>query len=225
MANSLFLCGTDQEAGSSVVALGLYGVLGRVVKRLAFFKPVGGGADDQDVAVMKSAYRLVEDAADLCPVTIEEARELVAQEQEGELLDRIARCYDRLRRGKQFVILEGINNQRAMSAFDMDINKDIAARLGTPVLLVARGSRRGTGTNVDQLVASVLTANRAFEEQQVDVLGVVVNRVEDKPFEEVRRRIVEKFEQDGIPLFGVLPSPASWDTPSWTKSPKSWTRT
>ena len=206
MANSLFLCGTDQEAGSSVVALGLYGVLGRVVKRLAFFKPVGGGADDQDVAVMKSAYRLVEDAADLCPVTIEEARELVAQEQEGELLDRIARCYDRLRRGKQFVILEGINNQRAMSAFDMDINKDIAARLGTPVLLVARGSRRGSSTNVDQLVASVLTANRAFEEQQVDVLGVVVNRVEDKPFEEVRRRIVEKFEQDGIPLFGVLPS-------------------
>lgn len=205
MTESLFVCGTDQEAGSSVVALGLFGMLRKAVKDLTFFKPVGGGPSDQDVSVIRQANHLPEAAGELCPVTVEEARELVARERRDELLELIIQRFRALQRGKQFVLLEGINNQRAMNVFDMAINEDIAAHLGSPVLLVARGGGDSGSTDVDQLAASVMTANRGFQEKGVAVLGVVVNRLEDTPFEPARQRIADRFEKAGIPLFGVIP--------------------
>ncbi|UCG15654.1 MAG: phosphate acetyltransferase [Phycisphaerales bacterium] len=206
MSGSLFICSTDQEAGSSVVTLGLFGVLRKTVDRLAFLKPVGGGADDQDVAVMRSTYRLSEDAGEMCPLTIERARELVARQQEGNLLDRIDACFKKLRAEHELVLLEGINNTRATSAFDMDINEAIAGHLDTPVLLVARGSAGNGVTDVDQLVATVTTAKRSFEDKSCEVVGVVVNRVVDHPFEDGRQRIADAFEAGHLPLFGVVPN-------------------
>jgi phosphate acetyltransferase len=194
------------EAGSSVIALGLFGVLRGSVHRLAFMKPVGGGADDPDVAVMKSAYRLPEPAGEICPVTIGQAREMVAQQRNDELLAKIAGNYQRLREGKDLVIIEGINTQRAHNVFDIDIDELIAAHLEAPVLLVSQGPAENGVTDVDQLVATVTTAKRSFEEKGCDVLGVVVNRVVDQPFEVGQQRVIDAMEKAGIRLFGVVPN-------------------
>lgn len=206
MTKSVFICGMDHEAGSSVVTLGLCGCLRNLVDGIAFFKPVGGGPSDLDVGVMTQAFRLVEDPADMCPLTIEEARELVARQREGELLERIQRAYDRLCRDNQFIIIEGINNQRSVSVFDMDINERIAAHLHARVVLVARGSANGGSTDVAQLADSVLTTKRDFESKEIEILGAVVNRVRDKPLADVSQKVTEAFEAAGIRSFGVLPN-------------------
>ncbi len=206
MARSLFICGLGQEAGSSVVSLGLYGVLRKVVERIAFFKPVGGGPDDQDVAVMRAAYKLSESPEEMCPVVVDDARELVAHLQKDKLFARINASYKRLRDDHDFVIIEGINNERAMSTFDIDINEDIAASLEAPVLLVARGSINGSITDVDQVVASVVTAKRSLEEKNVEVIGVVINRVKDPSIEDVQAKLAEEFKKAELPLYGVIPA-------------------
>jgi len=206
MPSGLFVCSTDLEAGSSVITLGLCGVLRKSVERLGFLKPVGGGADDRDVAVVRSACRFPQNACELCPLTIEEARELVAQDRLPVLLDRVGACFRQLRDEHDMVILEGINNARAASLFDQEINEAIAAHLETPVLLVARGLSDNGITKVDQLVAGVRTAKRSFEEKNCEVLGVVVNRVADQPFEVAQQRIMDAFESADLPLFGVVPN-------------------
>ena len=205
MPRSLLICSMDQAGGSSVVTLGLFDVLRKTVRQLAFLKPVGGGAADQDVAAMKAVYRLEQEPGEMCPVTIAHARELVAQRRQGELLDRIAACYRRLSGEERFVLLEGINNQRAVSVFDMDINAAIAEHLETPVLLVVRGEAEDGVTNIDQMLTSVAAGRRSFEERNCEVLGVVVNRVADLPFEVAERRISDALKAAGVPRYGVLP--------------------
>ncbi len=206
MPSGLFVCATDLEAGSSVITLGLCEVLRTSVKRLGFLKPVGGGVGDPDVAVVRSACRFHHKACDLCPMTIEEARELVAQDRLSVLLERVGGCFQKHVGEHDMILLEGINNARASSLFDQEINEAIAAHLEIPVLLVARGQSEEGITRVDQLVANVRTAKRSFEEKNCEVLGVVVNRVTDQPFEVAQRRIVDAFEAAGLPLFGVVPN-------------------
>lgn len=205
MAHSLFVCGIDQEAGSSVVALGLGGVLRRAVREMAFFKPVGAGTDDQDVAVFRAAHGMTEKSEDICPVKVEEARDLVAHHHSERLLERINHCYQRLRAEKRFVLVEGINNQTSMNVFDMEINVDIAAHLRTPVLLVVRGSCAKGKTKVDQVLAEVLTARQAFLDRDVHVVGAVVNRVNTVDDPTVTEKFERAFAQADVPLFGVLP--------------------
>lgn len=205
MARGLFVCGTDHEAGSSVVSLGLYSVLRKVVRDLGFFKPICNGPDDVDVAVMRSAFGLPERLSETCSVEISVARELVAHKKQDELLSRVACAFQRIDAESELVLIEGINQQRAASAFDMEINEVIAAHLGCPVLLVARGGadRR---TNVERVVTAAITARNAFVDHGAEVLGVVVNRIEDDGFEKVRAQIVEAFQQAELPLYGVMPS-------------------
>lgn len=204
MARSLFICGTDQQAGSSVVTLGLAGWY-HDVSRLAFFKPVGNGAADQDVAVMKQAFNLPDDPAEMCPVTVEEAREMFSQGKEAQLLDRISASFKKIAADREFVILEGINNQKALNVFDMAINELIAAHLNVPVLLVARGGSDKV-TDVDQLVASLRTAKREMEQQDVEVLGVVINRLMDQDFEQLCEEITEALNLAELPVYGMLPA-------------------
>ncbi|MCB9866841.1 MAG: AAA family ATPase [Phycisphaerales bacterium] len=115
MAHSLFVCGIDQEAGSSVVALGLGGVLRRTVREMAFFKPVGAGANDPDVAVFKAAHGIADQPDDVCPVRVEEARDLVAHGHNERLLERINQCYLCRLAAKSPSSVEGINNQTSMN--------------------------------------------------------------------------------------------------------------
>jgi phosphate acetyltransferase len=204
MARSLFICGTDQQAGSSVVTLGLAGWY-HDVSRLAFFKPVGNGAADQDVAVMKQAFNVPDDPAEMCPVTVEEAREMFSHGKEAQLLDRISASFKKIAADREFVIIEGINNQKALNVFDMAINELIATHLNVPVLLVARGGSDKV-TDVDQLVASLRTAKREMEQADVEVLGVVINRLMDQDFEQLCEEITEALNLAELPVYGMLPA-------------------
>jgi len=204
MADSrkIYVAGVTPGAGSSVVALGLLGSVERRVSKVGFFKPVGEGASDPEVALMKSAYHLAPEPNELCPFSVAEARRLVGRGKEQELLDRIAASFDVVRGTSDFVVLLGINQQVSVNAFDMDINASVAARLGAPVLLVA-GASAGAGEVPPQDLASAVLAGRAsFEEEGCEILGAVVNRV---PEETAARKYAEVLEAEGIRVFGVIP--------------------
>jgi phosphate acetyltransferase len=205
MSQGLFVCGIDPEAGSSVVVLGLGGALRRMVGRFAFFKPVGNGAGDQDVAVMRAAHQLEHAPEDVCPITIEDARDLVAHGRRERLLEHISRCHEHLNKSSDFLLAEGINNQRAVNLFDMDINVDIAERLGMSVLLVARCRSENGFPRIDEIESELLTARQAFQEHNVHVVGAVVNRVPAGAGGEVAARLGRALAKADLPLFGALP--------------------
>ena len=210
MAKSIFICGTSQEAGSSIITLGLTAALKKTVGRTVFLKPVGGGrgrwaGGDSDVELIHSLFEPSHELREVCPVSVGEARSLVARGEHQELLHRIREAYDRVAEAQDLVILEGINQQRAQHVFDMDISTEIAAHLETPVLMVARGDTDGGEANPAALAEAVTLTRNSFEEKGCDVLGVVVNRVDGDNFEQTRAEIRRALEDEGHTVFGVVP--------------------
>lgn len=205
-ANKLYISATDPHAGSSIITLGVLGALKRRVDRIGFFKPVGRGAGNTDAVLMKSAYHLKPTAEQMCPLSIAEARELMARGEEGAMLDRICTAYDVIRGTSDLAVLQGINYRRSLSVFDVDINAAIAARLDAPVVLVAGASADGRPLSVREMTTSVLSAWSSFEEKGCDLIGVVVNRLAQADFEAARDQYVEALEKEKINVFGVLPT-------------------
>lgn len=205
MADKIYISAADSHAGSSVVSLGVLGLLSRIVDQIGFFKPVGRGSKDADVAVLKSAYRLPQEPGQMCPLTTAEARELMARGKEASMLDRICTAYDVIRGTSDLVVLEGISHERSLSIFDLDINAAIAARLAAPVVLVAGASADGKPVQPNALTTTVVNTWRSFEEKGCELMGVVVNRVIGEPFETVREQYVEVLRKENITVFGVLP--------------------
>jgi phosphate acetyltransferase len=205
MRSSLFVCGISQRSGSSVISLGLAGCFSHAVKRIGFFKPVGGGVNDPEVAVMRQALQLPHAPEDMCPVNIETAREWMSRGDTDRLLDTIAAAFARIHAESDFVIIEGINHKRALSAFDMSLNELISSHLDVPVLLVARDDSDCKDIDVSHVVHSVKTTRRSFLEKEVDVIGVVLNHLCADCADAVGARIEEELQASDIAVFGAVP--------------------
>jgi len=204
-ANKLYVSAADPHAGSSIIVLGLLGALDRKVDRIGFFKPVGLGKNNTDATLMKAAYNLEPSPSQMCPLSISEARQLMARGQEDKMLDRVCAAYDVIRGTSDLVVVEGINYQRSLSIFDMDINAAIAARLGAPVVLVAGASSNKAPLSPDEMAASVVAASSSFREKGCDLVGVVVNRVNGDSFADVQDGYVDALEKENLTVFGIMP--------------------
>ncbi len=210
MARSIFVCGTSPEAGGSIIALGLMAAMRRTVGRIGFFKPVGSGPDDSpwadsDVELIRKVFALTEPAEQQCAVSLDEAERLTACGKGDELCERVAHAYARVAERNDLVILEGINQHPSHALQDTRICAQIAAHLGTPVLLVARAESAAEEAHAESLANSVTLARRLFEELNGDVLGVVVNRVRSEPLEPIAPGIRRALEAAGHTVFGVVP--------------------
>jgi len=216
-ANKLYVFAADPHAGSSVISLGMLGALKQKVDRIGFFKPVGMGMGNRDAALMKYAYSLEPTTDQMCPLTIAEARGLMARGEEEQLLDRTCAAYDVVRGTSDFVVLQGINYRRSLSTFDMNINAAIAARLDAPVLLVTGASTDGQPVSTKELVSSVLAAWSSCKEKGCDMIGVVVNRVVQEPFEAAREEYTQALERENVTVFGVVPDLEYLEMPHLTQ--------
>jgi len=206
----VLICGLEGGAGASVVALALRRVLEPLGRRPVYFKPVGEGPGDPDVELLGAAGD--SEASNVQAVSRREAAALVAAGRSAELLDRIAAAAERRAAAGDFLLAEGINDER--DAFGVKLNEQIAARLGAAVLLVVHGGVRPDPAAVDDLVASVRTAAQLFREAGVAVLGVIVNRTRVdtsgpasrfESFEALARSLGAAFAATDVPLLGVLP--------------------
>ena len=203
--NKVYVSASDPNAGSSVIVLSLLGALSKRVGRIGFFKPVSRGKENTDATLMKAVYGLEPSTSQMCPLSIAESRQLMARDEEGKMLDRICAAYDVIRGTSDLVVLEGINYQRSISAFDMDINAAVAARLGAPVVLVAGASSPKGPVSPEELTTSVISAWSSFQEKGCDLVGVVVNRVSRDSSTADGEEYVKALEKENITVLGAVP--------------------
>jgi phosphate acetyltransferase len=104
---------------------------------------------------------------------LSEARQLINTGRTRDF-ENILNKYKALEAEYDFVLCEGTDFQGQNPAFEFEINADIAANLGAPVLLVASG--RGKGEK--EVLDSTQLIIEALEEKGLDLVACVVNRVE-----------------------------------------------
>jgi BioD-like phosphotransacetylase family protein len=113
------------------------------------------------------------------------------------LVRRIQHSFDRAAWEKDFAIIEGTGHAGVGSVFDLS-NARVASILKSKVLLITPA---GIGRPIDEAAL-----NRAlFDKENVEVIGVVMNKVLPDRMESIADIVRRGFERLGLELLGMIP--------------------
>ncbi len=189
MGQNIYIATTEPQSGKSVVALGLMELLKGSTGKVAFFRPIinveSRDIPDSDIELLLNHFKLKMEYRDSFTFTVDEAREMINNDQSDELIDAIMGKYKYLEENFDFVFIEGTDYEGVTSAFEFDINTILAKNFGSPVLLVTNGKDKNTTDSVSSLKLSM----ERFEERGCTVMGAIVNRVNIPDLQKVREAV------------------------------------
>ncbi len=205
----IFISAIHQNAGKTTISIGLYKTFKEHKLRTAFMKPVGQEfvmaddlAVDKDSYLIGEVYRCQKRLKDMSPITIGRGytEKYIFNPQKEVLQTKIAKSFNNLIKGKDAIICEGTGHAGVGSVIDCS-NADVAALLGCKAIIVSGG---GIGRSIDEIIL-----NKAlFDLKNVEVLGVIINKVIPEKYEKIKTTLQKGLENKGIRLLGVIP-----DTP------------
>ena len=201
MSTNLYITATEERSGKSAVVLGVMQMLLKSLDRVAFFRPLihetEDGWEDPVINLVLEHFDLDIEYEATYGLTLEEAQELVNSGQHALLHDIILNKYKTLKSEFDFVLCDGTDFRGKDIAFEANINTDIAANLGAPVLLVASGRKKKT----DELVRLTQLSIEALVERGVDIMACIVNRAaEDVEVDDFSRIRVKTKGGQGAPI-------------------------
>jgi len=180
---TLYVTSLEKGMGKTAVCAGLGKHLLNDGKKIGFFKPIIAGNKpaegvDSDAAFMKHVFALKESVESLCPVFTDE----------GNLTSKIKEAFTKISKGKDVVIIEGIDEQSPASY-------ETVKTLGARVIIVE-------GYSQELPRGKLITASKYFGEY---LLGVVLNKVPGSQAGRVSSEAPASFSKAGVSLLGVLP--------------------
>jgi phosphate acetyltransferase len=214
MPRNLYITALEERCGKSLVVLGIMELLKKQVNRVAIFRPIIANLEfdkpDHDISLIIEHFKLELDYEDSYGCTMREAFNLINIGREDDLHDLILKKYKNLEENYDFVLIEGTGVQGQETTFETELNCDIAANLGAPLILVASG-RKKTVQGINQ---TLQLSVESHEERGVSVAAVMVNRAgpEVNKHKLIQpRHISQPF--DKIPVF-VIPERSELSSPS-----------
>lgn len=202
----VYIGATRQNDGKTITCLGLMAAFTRKLDKVGYTKPVGqryveidGVKIDEDALLIKTVYEPECEIGDMSPIAIPRhfTENYIDSPNRDELIDKIIAAFDRVRVGKNIVVIEGTGHAGVGSVFDLS-NGDVAALLNSKVVLIASG---GIGRPIDEIMLNKAT----FDALGVEVVGAIVNKVEEEKYEKVERYVRLGLERKGVDLLGVMP--------------------
>ena len=202
----VFIAATRQNDGKTTVSLGLIAALQQHYPRVGYIKPVGQRfvaieeqKIDEDTVLMDSVYQLNCPLVDMSPIAVEPdfTRRYLQSSNNDFLVKKIKHAFDRVAWEKDFVLCEGSGHAGVGSVFDLS-NAQVAKILGSKVIIVTQG---GIGRPIDEV-----SLNQAlFEKENVEIIGVIINKVLGSKIDYVSDFARRGFKRKGLELLGVIP--------------------
>jgi dethiobiotin synthetase len=174
----LFVAGTDTGVGKTIVTAGMAALLRSEGMNLGVWKPVQSGAyaeeEGSDAALLRTLGGVADACRDIAPLSFSAPlTPLLAAEKEGVslTLEQIIQAGLPLMKRYDRLLIEGAGGLAVpLTATELVI--DLAARLGTPLLLVARP---GLGT-INHTLLSLFYARQ----KGIHVAGIIMNGYQDE---------------------------------------------
>ena len=104
---------------------------------------------------------------------------------------------EKLNQSHEIVIYEGTGHPGVGSIVDLS-NADVAKMVGAGVIMVVEG---GIGNTVDRMNMSLAL----FREQQVPIIGVIVNKVEEDKLDKIKYYLGKALRNKGLIMLGAMP--------------------
>ncbi len=199
MSKNLFITSTETRSGKSVVSLGMMELLMRNVEKVVFFRPlinVKPGIKDNDIRLISSYYKLKLPYRKMYAYTTAQANKLISSGRREDLLDGIYNKYKDIEKDCNFVLCEGTDFERSTSAFEFDINAEIARNLGCPVLLVANAHNKP----VAETLRSIKLSLDSICEKDCNVIATIVNRVDP----ENEKKLIKQLKRKDLGQTGLV---------------------
>jgi phosphate acetyltransferase len=177
MAKNLYITATEASSGKSTLLLGIMYLLLKNVRSVAFFRtiipdPAKPAGRDHNLHLVLTHFNLDIPYEDAFAYTFSEARQIIAQGNHALLLDKILQKYKKLESSYDFVLCEGSDFDTMDSAFEFDLNADIAANIGAPVIVVTNAK----GKTVPEILASTQTTLDLLSDKGLSIIACIVNR-------------------------------------------------
>ncbi len=202
----LYIAATNQHVGKTTTTLGLVEAYRQKGVRVGYCKPVGQETVDyENLQVDKDAllfstmmsFDLV--AGVHSPVILGKGatQAFIDEPLKFPFRQDIINASQILESEYDMVIYEGTGHPGVGSVVGLS-NADVAKLLGTPVVLIVEG---GIGFTIDRLFLCL----SPFQQQNVPIAGVIINKVLPEKIEKVRHYVGVKLKEWNIPLLGVIP--------------------
>ncbi|ERT03945.1 phosphate acetyltransferase [Lyngbya aestuarii BL J] len=175
MVSNLYIAAVDSDSGKSLVLLGIMELLSKRIGRLGVFRPIIHRRDqpDPDIELIRSRYQLNFPYESLYALNHEQAQHIVAEGHYDQLLKVILEKYKTLEQQCDFIVCEGADTVDVTSAFDFNLNVQVANDLGSAIVIVANGQ----GKTPEEVVDGVRSEREAFIEEGCTIAATIVNRV------------------------------------------------
>lgn len=204
-----FIAATQQNDGKTTVALGLIFNLKQRFKRIGFIKPIGqrylveeGKKVDEDSVLIKRLFEswgIKSALKDMSPIAVQRGftEQFILKPDKERLTKQIKTSFSRIAKDKDLVVIEGTGHAAVGSVFDHS-NASVAKLLEAKVILVSSG---GIGRPIDEIVLN----KSLFEKEDVELMGVIINKVLPEKFSKVDKLIRRGLARKGIQVLGVIP--------------------
>ncbi len=217
MCKTLFIAATGQSDGKTTTSIGLYHCLRQQNMNVGFIKPVGqqyvlvnDQQVDKDSYLIETIFQSMIDIKLTSPIAIPsgytERYIENRQEMKGVLRADLLESYKRVSQGKDFMIVEGTGHAGVGSVLDLS-NAFVAKMLGAKVILLVPG---GIGNTIDE----VMLNKALFDQEGVEVLGVIVNKVLESKYEKIKSILTRGFANYGIHVLGFMPFKEELSSPN-----------
>jgi hypothetical protein len=202
----LYVSATLRDCGKTSVSLGLMQLLHEQGINPGYCKPVGqhyvryhDKNIDEDGVLIHQVFNLTEEPYFLSPIAIESdfTRKFIENPNVGPLEQQILECHERLSQNHHVLIYEGTGHAGVGSCFGLS-NARVAQLLGAKVIIVTAG---GIGRPLDEIALSLAL----FRDFEVEVVGVILNKVLPEKYEKVRNTVEKGLKLMGTSLVGAIP--------------------
>ncbi|MCM1984826.1 phosphate acetyltransferase [Lyngbya confervoides] len=211
MSQSLYISTTEAGSGKALIALGMIHLLLRQTSKVNFFRPViqerpwdrGLSPDpqaDEDIELMLRHFNLPQTYPESYGLSSRQINTLMAQNRINEALENIIAKFKHLEQQGGFVLCEGSDYLGEGSAFEFNLNQEVAKALGAPILVLGNADHRSVADTLRPLKIAVDT----YERHSCNVVGILLNKASADQVEALRTALVESFGASRYVL-GVIP--------------------
>ncbi len=212
MTSSLYISTTEAGSGKALISLGIIELILRKTNKVAFFRPVirkqPDDKQDEDINLILNYFALNQSYELAFGLDVEEVQELISRSNYDEVLDKIIVKYKSLEQDYDFILCEGSDYLGQVSAFEFNLNTEIAKNLGCPILILGNAE----GRTSQQAIAPVKMSLKSYLAKECQVIGIVFNKANPELLTPLRDALTTQFGKINY-LLAVIPYEPKLNSP------------
>ncbi|MGK7943192.1 MAG: phosphate acetyltransferase [Microcystaceae cyanobacterium] len=195
MTNSLYISTTESGSGKALIALGILEIVLKKTAKVGFFRPIISDPIDnqldEDIELIRQHFNLAQSYEMSFGVEESEVADLLSHHQFDSVLEKIISQYKALEKLCDFIVCEGSDYLGENSAFEFNINTEIAKNLGCPILILGSAYQR----TVEDALHPVSLSHETFLEKDCPIVGIILNKAKSDETLALRTTLIDTYHK------------------------------